>query len=91
MKQHSPKFGNRLNVNQLNMKQTTYKAAWWKNAVASLGILSSVIAVAPAESFAADTVKVIIMCSFTLIISISLRLSFYACSIRFVHRRKIFL
>jgi hypothetical protein len=64
VKQHSPKFGSRLNVNQLNMKQVTYKAAWWKNAFASLGILSSVIAVAPADSFAADTVKVTIIHSF---------------------------
>ena len=40
------------------MKQTAYKPAWWKTAVASFGILSSTIAVAPMDSFAADTVKV---------------------------------
>lgn len=54
----SPAMGNRLRVSTLSMSQITQKSAWWKNAIASLGILSSVIAVAPADSFAADTVKV---------------------------------
>lgn len=54
----SPTTGNRLRVSTLSMSQITQKSAWWKNAIASLGILSTVIAVAPAESFAADTVKV---------------------------------
>jgi hypothetical protein len=43
---------------QLSMSQTSYKAPWWKTAIASVGILSSTIAVAPMDSFAADTVKV---------------------------------
>ena len=38
---------------------TSYKAPWWKVAVASLGILTTSIAVMPESSFAADTVKVI--------------------------------
>lgn len=47
-----------MRASQLNMKQTSYKAPWWKTAVASLGILSTVVAGGPPNSFAADTVKV---------------------------------
>jgi hypothetical protein len=43
---------------QLSMSQPSYKAPWWKTAIASFGILSSTIAVAPMDSFAADTVTV---------------------------------
>lgn len=58
-KQHlTAKSFARSSGSHLSMKQTSYKAAWWKTAIASLGILSSTIAVAPMESFAADTVKV---------------------------------
>lgn len=48
----------RLADTQLQMTQTSYKAAWWKTAIASIGILSGTLAVAPMDSFAADTVKV---------------------------------
>lgn len=57
--QSSQYFGSRIRASQLNMKQTSYKAPWWKTAVASLGILSTVVAGGPPNSFAADTVKVI--------------------------------
>jgi hypothetical protein len=50
--------GTRAKVYQLDMKQPTYKAAWWKTAIASLGIVSGTLAAAPMDSFAADTVKV---------------------------------
>ena len=48
----------RSSIMMMQQERQSYKPAWWKTAIASLGILSSTLSTVPQTSYAADTVKV---------------------------------